>query len=133
MPSSTSSKDSRKDSKTSDVASEKLLPLLHAKLRKLLRSQSANITHDDPVVKGTYLGNVITTFPKGNGSLERPASALWKNHVQGRGSIRMTVTVCPAGLQAETREHGITEYWNNRLTWCGVPNDYPKLFCWIYR
>jgi len=122
------------DSRTSGPPLEKLLPSLQAKLRKfLLRSESANITDHDPVVKATYLGNVVTTWAKGDGSLERPSSALWKNHVQGRGSIRMTVIVSPGGLRAETREHGITEYWNNRLTWCGVPHDYPKLFCWIYR
>jgi hypothetical protein len=113
---------------------EKLLPSLHSKLRKLiLRSASADITLQDPVVKAIYLGNLVTTWAKGDGCLDRPASALWKNHVQGRGSIRMTVVVTPGGLKAETREHGLTEYWNNRLTWCGVPVDFPKLFCWIYR
>jgi len=113
---------------------EKLLPSLQSKLRKLiLRSASADITLQDPVVKAIYLGNLVTTWAKGDGCLDRPASALWKNHVQGRGSIRMTVVVTPGGLKAETREHGLTEYWNNRLTWCGVPIDFPKLFCWIYR
>jgi hypothetical protein len=68
-----------------------------------------------------------------SGCLERPASALWKNHCQGRGSIKMLISVAPSGLKAQTREHGLTEYRTNRLTWCGVPPDYPKLFCWIYR
>ena len=67
------------------------------------------------------------------GCLERPASALWRNHSSGRGSIKMTVSVTPTGLKAQTAEHGLTEYVPNRLTWTGVPLDYPKLFCWIYR
>ncbi|ODN05785.1 Protein FAM43A [Orchesella cincta] len=110
-----------------------LMMLVQHKWRKMWKRDSADITPIDPTHKVVYLGNVVTTWAKGEGCLERPASALWRNHCQGRGSIKMALTVSPSGLKAQTREHGLTEYWANRLTWCGVPSDYPKLFCWIYR
>ena len=37
------------------------------------------------------------------------------------------------GLKATTKEHGLTEYWANRITYCCNPSHYPKLFCWVYR
>ncbi len=110
-----------------------LMTLVQHKWRKMWKRDSADITPMDPTHKVVYLGNVVTTWAKGEGCLERPSSALWRNHCQGRGSIKMALTVSPSGLKAQTREHGLTEYWANRLTWCGVPSDYPKLFCWIYR
>ena len=45
----------------------------------------------------------------------------------------MKVTVCPSGLKAVTKEHGLTEYWANRITYCTADPEYPKVFCWIYR
>lgn len=113
--------------------SSNLMTLVQHKWRKMWKRDSAEITPVDPTHKVIYLGNVVTTWAKGDGCLERPSSALWRNHCQGRGSIKMALTVSPSGLKAQTREHGLTEYWANRLTWCGVPSDYPKLFCWIYR
>lgn len=113
--------------------SSNLMSLVQHKWRKMWKRDSADITPVDPTYKVVYLGNVVTTWAKGEGCLERPSSALWRNHCQGRGSIKMALTVSPSGLKAHTREHGLTEYWANRLTWCGVPSDYPKLFCWIYR
>jgi hypothetical protein len=110
-----------------------ILSVVHQKWRKLWKRDSAVITKNDPCSKVIYLGNVVTTWAKGEGCLEKPASALWRNHSQGRGSIKMTVTVTASGLKAQTREHGLTEYSPSRLTYCGVPPDYPKLFCWIYR
>jgi len=110
-----------------------LVSRVHHKWRKILKRDVAEITKDDPSHRVTYLGNVVTTWAKGEGCLDRPASALWKNHVEGRGSIKMDVRIAASGLKAYTREHGLTEYWSNRLTWCGVPTDYPKFFCWIYR
>ena len=107
--------------------------LLLGLLRRILKRDSLDITEKDPSLKVIYLGNVVTTWAKSEGCLERPASALWRNHSNGRGSIKMVISVTPSGLKAQTVEHGLTEYWANRLTWTGVPSDYPKLFCWIYR
>lgn len=45
----------------------------------------------------------------------------------------MRLKVCPSGLKATTRQHGLTEYWSNRITFCSAPKNYPKVFCWIYR
>ncbi|CAH1990358.1 unnamed protein product [Acanthoscelides obtectus] len=45
----------------------------------------------------------------------------------------MQLTVCGGGLRATTKDHGITEYWSHRLTACTAPEQYPRLFCWIYR
>jgi len=118
---------------SSQLVRPNLMSMVHHKWKKMWKRDSAEITPNDPSYKTIYLGNVVTTWAKGEGCLDRPASALWKNHCQGRGSIKMVISVAPSGLKAQTREHGLTEYWANRLTWCGVPPDYPKLFCWIYR
>ena len=36
-------------------------------------------------------------------------------------------------LQATTAEHGLTEYWAHRVTWCAAPASYPRIFAWVYR
>lgn len=45
----------------------------------------------------------------------------------------MKVTVTQSGLKAVTKEHGLTEYWSHRVTYCASPSAYPKVFCWVYR
>ncbi|KAL3282945.1 hypothetical protein HHI36_006103 [Cryptolaemus montrouzieri] len=45
----------------------------------------------------------------------------------------MTLAVSNGGLKATTRDHGLTEYWAHRLTFCAAPNQFPRLFCWVYR
>lgn len=45
----------------------------------------------------------------------------------------MQLTVSGGGLKATTRDHGLTEYWANRLTSCAAPAQFPRLFCWVYR
>lgn len=45
----------------------------------------------------------------------------------------MQLTVSGGGLKATTREHGLTEYWANRLTFCAAPTNFPRIFCWVYR
>ncbi|CRK92565.1 CLUMA_CG006115, isoform A [Clunio marinus] len=45
----------------------------------------------------------------------------------------MRLEVCPSGLKATTRQHGLTEYWSHRISFCSAPQSYPKIFCWIYR
>lgn len=98
------------------------------------RKKSVNITDSDPTYKVIYLGNVLTLVAKGDGCAEKPMQTLWKNNTMTqRKDIKMKVTVCNSGLKAETPEHGLTEYWAHRITFCGTHPDFPKLFAWIYR
>lgn len=45
----------------------------------------------------------------------------------------MELIVSGGGLKATTRDHGLTEYWANRLTCCESPIHFPRIFCWVYR
>lgn len=45
----------------------------------------------------------------------------------------MKLSVTNSGLKGFTKEHGLTEYWSHRVTYCASPPHYPKLFCWVYR
>ncbi|CAF4896191.1 unnamed protein product [Pieris macdunnoughi] len=45
----------------------------------------------------------------------------------------MKLSVTNSGLKGITKEHGLTEYWSHRITYCTSPPHYPKLFCWVYR
>lgn len=45
----------------------------------------------------------------------------------------MKLSVTNSGLKGFTKEHGLTEYWSNRVTYCASPPHYPRLFCWVYR
>ncbi|XP_063234123.1 protein FAM43A isoform X2 [Bacillus rossius redtenbacheri] len=47
--------------------------------------------------------------------------------------VQMKVTVLQAGLKAVTKEHGLTEYWSHRVTYCAAPSSFPRVFCWVYR
>ena len=70
----------------------------------------------------------------GDGCIDKPLATLWKNHIgTDKPSIVMKVTVCGSGLKAVTKEHGLTEYWANRITYSAADPAYPKVFCWIYR
>lgn len=61
-------------------------------------------------------------------------ATLWRNYTQSsRPDVRMQLTVSGGGLKATTRDHGLTEYWANRLTTCAAPAQFPRLFCWVYR
>lgn len=72
-------------------------------------------------------------FP-GDGCVDKPLATLWKNHMStDKPNIMMKVTVCASGLKAVTKEHGLTEYWAHRITFCQAEPSYPKVFCWIYR
>lgn len=72
-------------------------------------------------------------FP-GEGCVEKPLATLWRNYTQSsRPDVRMQLTVSGGGLKATTRDHGLTEYWANRLTSCAAPPQFPRLFCWVYR
>lgn len=102
---------------------------------KFWKKRSLSITEYDPVYKVVYLGNVLTPWAKGDGCVEKPLATLWKNYCSNvKHEIYMKLTICNSGLKAITREHGLTEYWASRVTYCsGGHPSYPKVFCWIYR
>merc|ERR1719361_2589424 len=98
------------------------------------KKRSANITDYDPSYRVIYLGNVLTGWAKGDGCVDKPLSTLWRNHISSeKADILMKVTVVGSGLRAVTKEHGLTEYWANRVTYCTAHPSYPRVFCWIYR
>lgn len=101
---------------------------------RLRRCATASISQPDPTYKVAYLGNVVTGWAKGDGCVEKPLATLWRNYTQSsRPDVRMQLTVSGGGLKATTRDHGLTEYWANRLTTCAAPPHFPRLFCWVYR
>lgn len=70
----------------------------------------------------------------GESCIEKPLATLWRNYTQNnKPDVVMRILVCSSGLKATTRQHGLTEYWSNRVTHCSSPKSYPRLFCWIYR
>lgn len=70
----------------------------------------------------------------GESCMEKPLATLWRNYTQNsKPDVSMRVRICPSGLKATTRQHGLTEYWSHRITFCSAPRNYPKVFCWIYR
>lgn len=70
----------------------------------------------------------------GDGCVEKPLTTLWRNYTQSsRPDVRMQLTVSAGGLKATTKDHGLTEYWAHRLTTCAAPDQFPRLFCWVYR
>nr|CAD7265861.1 unnamed protein product [Timema shepardi] len=68
------------------------------------------------------------------GCVEKPLSTLWKNYTSSsKPDVQMKVTVSQGGLRAVTKEHGLTEYWAHRITYCSAPSSFPRVFCWVYR
>uniref|UniRef100_A0A336MF04 CSON014594 protein n=1 Tax=Culicoides sonorensis TaxID=179676 RepID=A0A336MF04_CULSO len=103
---------------------------------KLLRRNysSVDISVPDPEYKVSYLGNVLTGWARGDNCMEKPISTLWRNYTQNnKPDVLMRLRVTPSGLKASTRQHGLTEYWAHRITFCSAPKNYPRVFCWIYR
>lgn len=77
---------------------------------------------------------VTFSFVAGDGCLERPLATLWRNYTQSsRPDVSMQLTIAGGGLRATTKDHGLTEYWANRLTCCAAPQAFPRIFCWVYR
>jgi len=110
------------------------MPRLPSKAKFWKKRSSANITEYDPTFRVVYLGNVLTGWAKGDGCVDKPLATLWKNHTTtDKPNIIMKVTVCASGLKAVTNEHGLTEYWAHRITFCNAEPAYSKVFCWIYR
>ena len=80
------------------------------------------------------MGNVLTSLAKGDGCADKPMQILWRNYSSTQmKDIKMKLTICNSGLKAETTEHGLTEYWAHRITFCGTHPAFPKLCGWIYR
>ncbi|GLG93130.1 Uncharacterized protein GBIM_00619 [Gryllus bimaculatus] len=78
---------------------------------------------------GTALGRA--ELSRGDGCVEKPLSTLWKNYTgSSKPDVPMKLTVCNAGLKAVTKEHGLTEYWSHRITYCAAPSSFPRVFCW---
>ncbi|XP_044752857.1 uncharacterized protein LOC123312476 [Coccinella septempunctata] len=112
---------------------KKIIRIFLNKLR-LRRCASATISRPDPTYKVAYLGNVVTGWAKGDGCVEKPLATLWRNYTHSsRPEVRMTLAVSNGGLKATTKDHGLTEYWAHRLTYCAAPDQFPRLFCWVYR
>uniref|UniRef100_A0A182J3L4 PID domain-containing protein n=1 Tax=Anopheles atroparvus TaxID=41427 RepID=A0A182J3L4_ANOAO len=75
----------------------------------------------------------MTTIER-DGCVEKPLATLWRNYTQNsKPDVMMKLCLCPSGLKATTRQHGLTEYWSHRITYCSSPKNYPRVFCWIYR
>lgn len=101
---------------------------------RLRKCASVTISEPDPSYRVAYLGNVVTGWAKGDGCVEKPLATLWRNYTQSsRPDVRMQLTVSGGGLKATTKDHGLTEYWAHRLTTCAAPDQFPHLFCWVYR
>lgn len=70
----------------------------------------------------------------GESCVEKPLATLWRNYQQStKPDVVMKLSVTNSGLKGFTKEHGLTEYWSHRITYCASPPHYPKLFCWVYR
>lgn len=101
---------------------------------RLKNCASATISKPHSTYFVAYLGNVVTGWAKGDGCIEKPLTTLWRNYTQSsRPDVNMQLTVSGGGLKAVTKNHGLTEYWAHRLTTCAAPNDFPRIFCWVYR
>ncbi|XP_012275179.1 uncharacterized protein LOC105696918 [Orussus abietinus] len=115
---------------------QRTLRSLKRGLGKLWRRRrgNASITEYDPSYKVAYLGNVPTGWAKGEGCVEKPVTTLWRSYVSSsRPDVSMRLTVTNGGLTATTKDHGLTEYWAHRVTYCTAPASHPRLFVWVYR
>lgn len=115
------------------ISSEKSLGIKTGRLKFWTKRRSLTISDSDPIYKVIYLGNVLTLWAKAEG-IDKPLMTLWKNYCSNvKHDMYMKLTICNSGLKAITREHGLTEYWANRITYAGTHPSHPKVFCWIYR
>lgn len=66
--------------------------------------------------------------------VEKPLCSLWKNYTcNQKPDVHMKLTITQSGLKAFTKEHGLTEYWSHRVTYCLASPQFPRIFCWVYR
>lgn len=70
----------------------------------------------------------------GEGCVDKPLATLWRNYNQSsKPDVVMKLSITNSGLKGVTKEHGLTEYWAHRITYCYSPPEFPKVFCWVYR
>ncbi|UYV71340.1 FAM43A [Cordylochernes scorpioides] len=101
------------------------------RISKFWNKRSLTISEYDPSYRVIYLGNVLTPYAR---TAEKALETLWKNYLlHNKNHLLMKLTVASSGLKALTKEHGLTEYWANRITFCQSPVKYPRVFCWVYR
>lgn len=102
---------------------------------KFWNKKSFQVNQYDPSFKVIYLGNLgMQLWSKEESCLDKPLSTLWNNYlVNMKTEIVMRLTICNSGLKAITRQHGLTQYWSNRLVYCCSHKNYPRIFSWIYR
>ena len=50
-----------------------------------------------------------------------------------QAGLDMEMTVCNSGLKVITKEQGLTEYRAHRITYNVCPDQYPRLFVWVYK
>jgi len=59
---------------------------------------------------------------------------MWKNYTcNQKPDVHMKLTITQSGLKAFTKDHGLTEYWSHRITYCLASPQFPRIFCWVYR
>lgn len=102
---------------------------------KFWNKKSFQVNQYDPSFKVIYLGNLgMQLWSKDESCLEKPLNTLWNNYlVNMKTEIVMRLTICNSGLKAITRQHGLTQYWSNRLVYCCCHKSYPRIFSWVYR
>ncbi|KAG9511150.1 Glutaminyl-peptide cyclotransferase, partial [Fragariocoptes setiger] len=137
----TEEKASMKPSPSSSSLTNNLLNRLNqlslpvARKLKFWNKKSFQVNNYDPTFKVIYLGNLgIQLWSKEDSCVAKPILQLWNNYQTNvKTEIVMRLTICNSGLKAITRQHGLTQYWSNRLIYCCSHKDFPKIFCWIYR
>ncbi|GMT03266.1 hypothetical protein PENTCL1PPCAC_25440, partial [Pristionchus entomophagus] len=98
------------------------------------KKQRYTINQPDEPHTVIYLGNVLTVLAKGEDCVEKPLSLIWKAYCgRQRPDLNMRLEVTHSGLKAETKTQGVTEYYAHRITYCAAPEQYPRLFCWVYK
>lgn len=102
---------------------------------KFWNKKSFQVNQYDPSFKVIYLGNLgMQLWSKDESCLDKPLSTLWNNYlVNMKTEIVMRLTICNSGLKAITRQHGLTQYWSNRLVYCCSHKNHPRIFSWVYR
>ena len=92
------------------------------------------ISDEDPSYKVRYLGNVQTAMMKGEGCVDKPVGIIWSNYMRSaHPGLDMRLVITGSGLQAHTKEQGLTEYRSHRISYCIAHPKYPRVFVWVYR
>lgn len=68
--------------------------------------QTYEINPPDQLHNVVYLGNVLTIMAKGDQSVERPLSAIWRSYSTRKRDVAMKLSVTRQGLKVETKTLG---------------------------